>query len=91
MTETFAAAQPRVTVLTREGCHLCEDAVATIAAVCAETGNEFVERDIADDPDLTRQYGEQIPVTLVDGAQHDFWWVNADRLRRALARPPAGS
>jgi hypothetical protein len=31
-------------------------------------------------------YWEQIPVTLVDGAQHDFFWVDADRLRRALLR-----
>jgi hypothetical protein len=82
--------QPRVLVLTRPGCHLCEDAVATIAAVCAETGDGYAERDISTDVDLTRQYGEQIPVTLVDGAQHDFWWVNADRLRQALGRPRGG-
>jgi hypothetical protein len=30
-------------------------------------------------------YGEEIPVTFVDGRQHDFWRVDADRLRRALA------
>jgi glutaredoxin len=96
MTEGTSPDEPppppaRVTVLTRPGCHLCEAAVATVAAVCAETSNAFVERDISADVALTRQYGEQIPVTLVDGAQHDFWWVDADRLRRALMRPPASS
>jgi hypothetical protein len=33
-----------------------------------------------------RAYGEEIPVTFVDGRQHDFWRVDAARLRAALAR-----
>ena len=77
--------QPRVEVLTRPGCHLCADAVAVIAAVCAETGDRYTERNIDDDPDLRRTYTDQVPVTFVDGAQHDFWRVDPDRLRRALA------
>ena len=39
---------------------------------------------ILDDPALLERYGEQIPVTLVDGHPHDFWRVSADRLRAAL-------
>ena len=35
-------------------------------------------------PWLHRRYGEQIPVTFVDGEQHDFWRVDAARLRAAL-------
>jgi hypothetical protein len=31
-------------------------------------------------------YGEQIPVTFVDGRQHDFWRVDPGRLRKALAK-----
>ena len=31
--------------------------------------------------------GEEIPVTLVDGKQHDFWRVNEARLRAALTQP----
>lgn len=79
-----AAAPPRVLVLTRPGCHLCADAVAVIEAVCAETGDRWAERDITADPELEPRYTDQVPVTFVDGAQHDFWRVDAARLRRAL-------
>lgn len=81
-------AQPRITVLIRPGCHLCDNAVAIIAGVCAETGDQWVQRDITDDPDLTGRYTDQIPVTFVDGAQHDYWRVDPIRLRAALAARP---
>jgi hypothetical protein len=78
---------PRVTLVGKPDCHLCEDARAVIAAVCAETGDGFVELSILDDPELADLYWEQIPVTLVDGAQHDFWRVDPVRLRAALSLP----
>lgn len=74
----------RVSVLTRPGCHLCENAVAVIAAVCDDLGVGWSERDITGDADAERTYGDQIPVTFVDGRQHDFWRVDPQRLRRAL-------
>jgi glutaredoxin len=79
-------AGPRVTLYSRSGCHLCDDARAIVEQVCGELGERYVEVSIDDDPDLLRRYGEEIPVTLVDGAQHDFWRVDPDRLRAALAR-----
>ena len=75
---------PRVTLYTRPECHLCEVAKETVVAVCAELGEEFVEIDITTDGALEDQYGEEIPLTLVDGRQHDFWRVDATRLRAAL-------
>lgn len=75
----------RVVVYSKPGCHLCEDAVTVVAQVCAEAGAEWVEQDISGDPDLMRTYGEQIPVTFVDGRQHDFWRVDVGRLRAALS------
>ena len=74
-------------VLTREGCHLCEEAIAAVAAVCAETGETYATRDVDADPELREKYTDQVPVTFVDGAQHDFWRVDPARLRTALARP----
>jgi len=74
----------RVRVLSKPGCHLCEDAEAVVAAVCAEVGASYEVVDITTDPELLATYGEQIPVTFVDGVQHDFWRVDADRLRAAL-------
>jgi glutaredoxin len=76
----------RVVVLTRQGCHLCDQAIDVVAAVCAETGDAYATRDLDADPELVRRYGEQVPVTFVDGAQHDFWRVDPARLRAALAR-----
>ena len=75
---------PRVTLYSRPGCHLCEQARAVVEAVCAELGESFAEVSILDDPELLRRYGEEIPVTLVDGRQHDFWRVDPARLRAAL-------
>ena len=75
----------RVTLYGRPGCHLCDDARAVIAKVCADLGESFEELSIDDDEELARRYGEEIPVTLVDGRRHDFWRVDESRLRAALA------
>ena len=77
----------RVTLVGKPDCHLCEAAREVIAAVCAETGDSFVELSILEDPELADLYWEQIPVTLVDGTQHDFWRVDPDRLKAALSEP----
>ncbi|MFL6106024.1 MAG: glutaredoxin family protein [Marmoricola sp.] len=76
----------RVLLYSKPGCHLCEDARAVIEQVCADLGASYDEVDITTDPALMQTYGEQIPVTFVDGAQHDFWRVDEQRLRTALAR-----
>ncbi len=76
----------RVRLLSKPGCHLCDDARMVIAGVCEELGETFDEVDITAEADLLHEYGEQIPVTFVDGAQHDFWRVDARRLRAALTR-----
>jgi glutaredoxin len=77
---------PRVTLYGRPGCHLCDDARAVIARVCADLGEGYAEVDIDSDPELLHRFGEEIPVTFVDGRQHDFWRVDEQRLRAALAR-----
>jgi glutaredoxin len=76
----------RVLVLTRSGCHLCDQAIEVVAAVCAETGDEYRVLDVDGDPELQRRYTDQVPVTFVDGAQHDFWRVDPVRLKAALLR-----
>lgn len=75
---------PRVTLVGKPGCHLCEEARAVVVAVCGETGADWCEVSILDDPVLADLYAEQIPVVLVDGAVHDFWRVDPSRLRAAL-------
>jgi glutaredoxin len=78
---------PRVRLLSRPGCHLCDDARAVIETVCADLGEAYEEVDITADDKLMRQYGDEIPVTFVDGRQHDFWRVDSARLRSALTQP----
>jgi glutaredoxin len=77
----------RVTLFSKPGCHLCDDARVVVSQVCADLGETFDEVDITAGPDadaLQEAYGEEIPVTFVDGHQHDFWRVDPDRLRKAL-------
>jgi hypothetical protein len=76
-----------ITLLSRPGCHLCDDARAVIASVAAELGVPWQERDITLSESDLRAYGDMIPVTLIDGVQHDFWRVSEQRLRAALTAP----
>jgi glutaredoxin len=75
---------PRITLIGKPGCHLCDDARAVVARVAEELGVGWTELDITEDEQLAEQYWEQIPVTLVDGRRHDYWRVDESRLRAAL-------
>jgi glutaredoxin len=85
MVSPGGAATARVTLYGKPGCHLCEVAREIIERVCADVGTSYDDVDISGSPELMRLYGEQIPVTFVDGRQHDFWRVDESRLRHALA------
>lgn len=74
----------RVTLFSRVGCHLCDQAREVIDQVCEQVGEEFDEVDIDTSSTLQQRYGEEIPVTLVDGRQIGFWTVDPARLRAAL-------
>lgn len=78
------SADRTVTLVGKPGCHLCDEAREVIVRVTAELGATFEEKDITQDEELYRRYWEQIPVTLIDGRQHDFWRVDERRLRTAL-------
>ncbi|MEV6108448.1 glutaredoxin family protein [Streptomyces sp. NPDC051940] len=73
-----------VTLIGKPGCHLCDEARTVVSQVCGDLGASWEEKDIEQDAELHRLYWEQIPVVLVDGAQHTFWRVDPARLRRAL-------
>ncbi len=78
------APPPRVTLVGKPGCHLCDEAREVIARVAADLGVGWTEVSVLDDPDLLERYAEEIPVTLVDGRRHDYWRVDEARLRAAL-------
>jgi len=76
-----------VTVVSRQGCHLCEVAEADVARICADLGVEWTTVDVDADPELRAEYGDYVPVILVDGNEHGYWRVEEDRLRAALRVP----
>ena len=83
----MTAGAARVTLYSRPGCHLCDDARAVIGGCAPSWGRSTSRSRSTTTPRCERRFGEEIPVTFVDGRQHDFWRVDAGRLRRALARP----
>lgn len=75
---------PRVVLVGKPGCHLCDVAREIVELVCAETDTEWAEVSLADDPELADRYWDLVPVVLVDGVQHDVYRVDASRLRSTL-------
>lgn len=80
-----AALPVRVQVYTKPGCHLCEDACAAVARIASDVGVAWEPVDISNDSGLMQQWGEYIPVIVVDGDVHDWFRVREDRLRAALS------
>ncbi len=76
---------PRVTVYTREACSLCTVAAADVARICGELGVTWDAVDVDSDAELRAEYGDRVPVIMVDGREHGFWRVEEPRLRTALA------
>ncbi|WP_436502125.1 glutaredoxin family protein [Actinokineospora sp. HUAS TT18] len=70
--------------MTRQGCHACEVAEADVERICADLGVGWDTADVDSDPELRAEYGDRVPVILVDGAEHGYWKVEEARLRAAL-------
>ena len=82
-------ASPRVVLITKADCHLCEDARDAVSRVTASLGLEWSEELVDHQPELRERYAEEIPVVLVDGVQRDFWKIDEARLARVLQRAMA--
>jgi glutaredoxin len=79
-----ADASPRLQLLTRVGCHLCETAAETLSRIGAEAGLVPETVDVDADPGLQAEYGDRVPVVLLDGREHSYFTVDVVRLRRDL-------
>jgi len=75
----------RVTLISRNGCHLCEDAEAVLDRIVP---GQWTRVDVDSDVGLERDYGDRVPVVLLDGVEHGYWRVEEARLLRDLARQP---
>ncbi len=87
-----------LTLLTKPGCHLCDDALVAVEATVAEfqaaTSTALVSleiKNILDDAELQKRYAEEIPVLLINNRVHNYWRIDRERLRAALddAEPEA--
>jgi glutaredoxin len=75
-----------LTLLGKPGCHLCDEAREVLARIAADLGVPWDERDVTADADDFAEYGDRIPVVLLDGNEHGYWDVDEQRLRRDLLR-----
>jgi glutaredoxin len=72
----------RVELITRQGCHLCEEALAILQGL----GVEPLLRDVDTDPELFTQYDFRVPVVLVEGRVVGEGQIKIETLSRALSR-----
>jgi glutaredoxin len=81
----------QVVLLTRQGCSLCERTAARLAELADELGFELASSDVdaaaaGGDTSLRAEYGDRLPVVLLDGTEHSYWELDEPRLRADLAR-----
>ena len=75
-----------VTVYSRHGCHLCENAVNILEGLREELEFTIEIIYIDGEPELEKLYGEQVPVIHINGEHHDFWRVDPERFRSSLEK-----
>ena len=80
----------QVELMTRDGCSLCERAAQRLAQLADELKFELTITDVdavaaAGDSALRAEFGDRLPVVLLDGAEHSYWDVDEPRLRADLA------
>jgi glutaredoxin len=77
--------KPRVTLYTRAGCHLCEEAKRVIEEARGRADFDYQEVDIDGDEDLRRRYNDEVPVIAINGAKAFKYRVEAKELLKKLA------
>jgi glutaredoxin len=75
----------RLTLISRTGCHLCEEAEQVLDRIAP---GDWTRVEVADSIELERDYGDRVPVVILDGKEHGYWRVEEERLLRDMARPP---
>jgi glutaredoxin len=75
-----------VTVYSRHGCHLCEDAVKTLEGMREELAFEIEIIYIDGNSELEKLYGNEVPVIHINGEHHDFYRIDPERFRTSLEK-----
>ncbi|WP_149361764.1 glutaredoxin family protein [Lolliginicoccus suaedae] len=85
----MAGERAAVLLLGRAGCPACAAARDVLTEVLAPLGLAFAEVDVdevaARDPELREEFGDRVPVVLLNGVEHSYGGVDVDRLRADLA------
>ena len=82
----------QLTLFTKPGCHLCEEAKTVVDSVLsqfksqhsAESPIELTEVNILEDQALLEKFGEEIPVLQINGETHAYWRIDEERLTETL-------
>jgi glutaredoxin len=88
---TEATIRPQVELLTRDGCSICVRVHARLVELAGELGFDLSTTDVdavalAGNPGLRAEFGDRLPVILLDGREHSYWEIDEPRLRADLAR-----
>jgi glutaredoxin len=78
---------PVVMMYSRRNCHLCEVAKEVVESARNEAEFEFEVVFIDGDAGLEKEYGEEVPVTLINGKRHDYFRVDRTRFIEAVLHP----
>jgi len=76
----------QVVIYSRANCHLCQEAEKSVREVRVKIPFELEVIYIDGDQELERLYGEEVPVTLINGAKHDYFKVDKKRFNEAILR-----
>ena len=75
-----------ITIYSRHGCHLCENAEATLESLKSELNFSIEVIYIDGDSNLEKLYGHEVPVIHIDGEHHDFYKVDPIRFKSSLEK-----
>lgn len=76
--------KPLVTVYSRSGCHLCENAEETLVGLTEELNFDLEIKLIDGSEELEKLFGHEVPVIHIDGEHHDFFRVDVERFKSCL-------
>ena len=75
-----------VVIFSRQNCHLCHEAEKIIREVLLEVSFDLEVINIDGNAELESLYGEEVPVTMINGAKHDYFRVDKKRFSEAVLR-----
>ena len=91
MSHWSPVSRPHVELLTRSGCGICVRVYDRLAELAAELDFDLSTVDVdaaaaSGDSALRAEYGDRLPVVLLDGREHSYWDIDEPRLRADVTK-----